>query len=656
MSIGKRLLAFILCLLMIFSLVACNADEAIDGSDTSLSSGDGSGIASGAGGYITGASKVPTNYVSIAEQETALYRIVYKSTLNASLVSKITENLTTLKAKIGVTMEAVTDAQLAAPSNLPEILIGETNRADSQTAASGLTSGEYKIKYNATTKSITIVAGDDNTLATAIDKFFSSNLELNKRYLAVPNNYSDSKTSSSTPSYATSVVMINGVPLKEYAVIYPKGADTMTMYAAQNLIDYASTNLGIRLSMTDDSKSAKQYEILIGATNRSESKISTTLGTGQYVLMQKGTKIVMQGKGIYVGAAVGTFVSKYLPKNTSKNVEINNLPTSVSAQTYKFPTTFKNAVIMIGDGMGFNHVEAAKNAGMSAFYAEQFPNKGKARTRSQSVINGSSTYTDSAAAATALATGYKTINGYVGVDKSKNTVKNIRELADEKGAKTAIVTTDVIGGATPGGFLAHNSQRKVNGVTNPAITNYINDLKTQKKVEYLMGRSEDKYSAPNPDIVKGAREALAIISKNGSQFFMMIEGAYIDKRSHQDDIEGCVTMVKQYNDVIAYMTTFVFCHPETALIVTADHETGALTAKSGAKYGYVYTNKDGTNEKGGAYRQHTNNDVPVYALGPKTEFFNGYRVENVLIPHFAAQAFGVTNFGDSTYFNSKTKL
>ena len=654
MSIGKRLLALILCLLTIFSLISCNADDITDGSDTSLSSGLGSDGASG-GGYITGTSKVPSNYIAIAEQETALFRVVYESKLDPSLVSKITTNLATLKTKIGVTMESVSDTQLASQIGLPEILIGETNRAASKTAASSLKSGEYKIEYNAATNSIIIVGGDDTSLGTAIDKFFSDNLELNKRYLAVPNNYSDSKTSSSTPSYATSVVMINGVPLKEYAVIYPKGADTMTVYAAQNLIDYASTNLGIRLSMTDDSKSAKQYEILIGNTNRSESKITTSIGTGQYVLMQKGTKIVMQGKGIYVGAAVGAFVSKYLPKNTSKNVEINNLPTSVSAQTYKFPSTFKNAVIMIGDGMGFNHVEAAKKAGMSAFYAEQFPNKGKARTRSQTVINGNSSYTDSAAAATALATGYKTLNGYVGVDKNKKNLKNIRELADEKGAKTAIVTTDVIGGATPGGFLAHNSQRKVNGVTNPAITNYINDLKTQKKVEYLMGRSKDSYSAPNPDIVKGAREALAIISKNGSQFFMMIEGAYIDKRSHQDDIEGCVTMVKQYNDVIAYMTTFVFCHPETALIVTADHETGALTAKSGAKYGYVYTNKDGTNEKGGAYRQHTNNDVPVYALGPGTEYFNGYRVENVCIPHFAAKAFGNNNFGDPEYTKNRTK-
>ena len=379
---------------------------------------------------------------------------------------------------------------------------------------------------------------------------------------------------------------------------------------------------------------------------------------GQYVLMQKGDKIVMQGKGIYVGAAVGTFVSKHLPSNgNKKQIEINSLATSASAQTYKFPTTYKNAIIMIGDGMGFNHIEMAKNGGMAEFYAEQFPNKGKARTRSLTVINGGDQWTDSAAAATALATGYKTYNGKVGVDKDNKTLKNIRELADEKGAKTAVVTTDVINGATPGGFLAHNANRKVNNVNNPQIEADIKALVANKKIEYTMGRSSDSVDAPNPDILTGARDALDIIAAGGSQFFMMVEGAYIDKDSHNNRYDACVESVKQYNEVIAYMSTFVFCHPDTVLIVTADHETGKLIADSSQKYGYRYSNNSsGANSSSAtAYRQHTNNDVPVFALGPQTEYFNGYRVENVCIPHFAAKAFGDNSFGDSNYTGNRDK-
>ena len=135
--------------------------------------------------------------------------------------------------------------------------------------------------------------------------------------------------------------------------------------------------------------------------------------------------------------------------------------------------------------MGFNHIEMAKNGGMKAFYAEQFPNKGQAITESLTVIeNKGDKWTDSAAAATALATGYKTYNGRVGMNGGGKSVKNIRELADEKGANTAVITTDVINGATPGGFLAHNLQRKVDGKNNAQIITDINALIKDKKIEY----------------------------------------------------------------------------------------------------------------------------------------------------------------------------
>ena len=630
MSITKRLLSLVLCLLMIFSLVACNDNE--------LESDSGSGIVMSA---------VPANYISIATAEGTNYKIVYQKDLALSVTSAIAQSVTAVKQKVGADMQAISDEALPAPvAGMPEILIGLTNRADSTTANSGLRAGDYRIEYIPATGNIVIAGGNDTALVTAINAFFNNNLNLNGRYLAVPNNYSDKQISSATPTSVT----INGVPLKSYVVIYPSGADTVTKYAAQNLVDYAKNNLGVNLTMSDDSKAESQYEFLIGKTKRAASNISTTMKDGQYVLMQKDGKIVMQGNGIYVGAAVGAFVSKHLPSGAAgqKGAAIDNLPTTASAQTYTFPTTYKNAVIMIGDGMGFNHVEMAKAHGMTEFYAEQFPNKGKARTRSMTVINGKGTYTDSAAAATALATGYKTLNQRVGVDKDGKTLQNIRELAQSKGAKTAIVTSDVINGATPGGFLAHNAQRKINDVNNPKILEDINNLIKTKKVNYTMGRSKDDVNAPDPDILQGTREALSIIASGGSQFFMMIEGAYIDKDSHYGRYERCIKMVKQYNEVIAYMSTFVFCHPNTVLIVTADHETGALTKKSGSTYGYQYTNQDGT-RNGQPYRQHTNNDVPVYALGPNTSYFNNKRVENVCIPHFAAKAFGNNNFGDPNY-------
>ncbi len=684
MSMAKRLLAFILCMVMIVSLFGCTSvevtnpdddaeEEVTDEDDSEIESDDGESSSNESTesqeddnnstennnsetvdpNRPTAPSKAPAGSIVLAEHGYPYYRVVYQKSLPPAVKNKIKDYVKNIETKLGVVMEAVDDEALPAPTGgIPEILIGNTNREDSNSVASVLRTGEYKTIYNKDTKNVIIAAAGGSAVNAALEKFFKDNLNTVEKYLAVPENYKF----ENILNFPIQSVTINGVALQEYVIVTPNNPDLITEYAALNLVDYIENNMGVKLTVVTDKKAEQKYEILIGKTNRSQSKISTSMKTGQFVLMQNGDKIVMQGNGIYVGAAVGTFVSKLPSTGTKKTIEITNLATTPKAETFKFPSTFKNAVIMIGDGMGFNHVEAAKNSNMGEFYAEQFPNKGKARTRSQSVINGSIGYTDSAAAATALATGYKTTNGRVGVDKDGKTLKNIREFADEKGAKTAVITTDVIGGATPGGFLAHNAQRKVNNVTNPDIIRQIDELIANKKVEYTMGREADSYSATNPDILDGTRDALAIIAKGGSQFFMMIEGAYIDKRSHQDDIEGCVTAVKQYNEVIAYMTTFVFCHPNTALIVTADHETGALTAQAGAKYGYVYTNKDGTNSSGGPYRQHTNNDVPVYALGPKTEYFNNKRVENVCIPHFAAQAFGSTTFGDSNYYNNVTAI
>ena len=269
-------------------------------------------------------------------------------------------------------------------------------------ALAKLRAGEYKIEYNKETKNVVIAGGNISALSSAIDLFFKKNLDANKRYLAIPNDYKTEKFLD----FPIQSVLINDVPIQEYVIVYSKDADIVTKYAAQNLVDYLKNNMGVTLTMNSDSKAEKKYEILIGATKRTESKISTSMKDGQYVLMQKNGKIVMQGNGIYVGAAVGAFVSKYLPNTGSKKeINITNLPGSASAQTFKFPTTFRNAVIMIGDGMGFNHIEMAKNGGMETFYAEQFPNKGKARTRSQTVINGNAEdYTDSAAAATCART------------------------------------------------------------------------------------------------------------------------------------------------------------------------------------------------------------------------------------------------------------
>ena len=132
MSMAKRLLALLLCLMTLFSVVAC-------------SGANDNGAESGNSGTAL-PSQVPENYVSLAEQEVALYRIVYEKGLASSVTQKITNNLSTLKTKIGVDMQSIDDEALPAPDGMPEILIGETNREESKIATAKLRSGEYKIE------------------------------------------------------------------------------------------------------------------------------------------------------------------------------------------------------------------------------------------------------------------------------------------------------------------------------------------------------------------------------------------------------------------------------------------------------------------------------------------------------------------------------
>ena len=67
--------------------------------------------------------------------------------------------------------------------------------------------------------------------------------------------------------------------------------------------------------------------------------------------------------------------------------------------------------------------------------------------------------TDSAAAATAFATGVKTFNGGVGVDANGKPVRTLLEDARRAGKSTGLVTTSQVTDATPAAYAAHVSDR-----------------------------------------------------------------------------------------------------------------------------------------------------------------------------------------------------
>ena len=132
----------------------------------------------------------------------------------------------------------------------------------------------------------------------------------------------------------------------------------------------------------------------------------------------------------------------------------------------------KNVIVMISDGCGYNHVDAASlyqygQTGVQEY--EKFPFQFAMSTYSvgsydpdlawSSFNYVKSGATDSAAAATAMSTGVKTYDAAIGVDVEKNRLKHIAERAEELGKATGVVTTVEFSHATPAGFVAHNESR-----------------------------------------------------------------------------------------------------------------------------------------------------------------------------------------------------
>lgn len=157
---------------------------------------------------------------------------------------------------------------------------------------------------------------------------------------------------------------------------------------------------------------------------------------------------------------------------------------TVTATSQPLPKP-KNIIIMIGDGMGYNHILAADYYFGKKQSYENFPVKmamatypakaGKYDPRDPSANYIATGYnpslawkdtaylkrdfTESAASATAISTGVKTYNNSLGMSVNHDTLVNLTELAKKLGKSAGVVTTVPFCHATPAGFVVHNSGR-----------------------------------------------------------------------------------------------------------------------------------------------------------------------------------------------------
>jgi len=322
----------------------------------------------------------------------------------------------------------------------------------------------------------------------------------------------------------------------------------------------------------------------------------------------------------------------------------------------------KNVILIIGDGMGQG---AARLASYYQYgrgdgtYFQQLPVVGLCST-----FSASAPVTDSAASATAFATGTKTSNGVLGlrVDgqhtrENAPVLTSVAARAHAKGRGVAILSSDPLFGATPAAYYAHVTARNEAGKICEQASECGYDvlvgahwteqwllpegkggkrqdgrdlIAEMTKNGYVQARtSAEIAAAPRAAKVLGTlafkdeesigeamKAVFGRLGKRSEGFFMMAECADTDHACHENNSSHTVKSVAMVEFMAKAAIDFARGRGDTLVVVTADHDTGHPTVIRG------------TGPKGRLVIQwseagHTKFPVPVHAYGPGAELFEG---------------------------------
>lgn len=310
----------------------------------------------------------------------------------------------------------------------------------------------------------------------------------------------------------------------------------------------------------------------------------------------------------------------------------------------------KNVILMIGDGMGLVQVSSAWVANHGNLNIDNCTYTGLLWTYCADTL-----ITDSGAAGTAMATGFKTNYHYIAVDPSGNTLTSLTDLAHTGGLSTGIVVTCNLTDATPSVFCAKNIDRDKE---EDIAADYVNC-----NVDYIFGAGREKFDRradkrnllyemkekgyqvctswdETTKIKQGkvfsvisegqlplARErgdlfseaclhSIGLLNQNKKGFFAMLEGSRIDDCGHWNDLPKLMEEIFDFDKSIGKVLQWAENDGQTLVIVLADHETGGLSLLNGdLKIGSVTGNFSTSS--------HSGILVPVYAYGPGAENFTG---------------------------------
>ncbi|WP_254843533.1 alkaline phosphatase [Shewanella sp. UCD-KL21] len=301
-------------------------------------------------------------------------------------------------------------------------------------------------------------------------------------------------------------------------------------------------------------------------------------------------------------------------------------PITALKSTHQASTTAakpKNMVIMVGDGMGPAYTSAYR-------YFKDNPNTQEIEQTvfDRLLVGMASTYparssgyvTDSAASATALATGFKTYNGAISVDENKRPLTTIMELAKAAGLSTGVAVSSQVNHATPAAFLTHNEHRKnYKAIAKSYLTSdadvilgggqqyFSAELLQQFKDKGYQHITEfeqlDSIKQPKvlglfapvqlPWVIDDkqghklsslTKKALELLAQNDQGFVLLVEGSLIDWAGHHNDIASVMGEMDEFANAIEVVEQFVRQRKDTLMVVTADHNTGGLSIGTNGEY------------------------------------------------------------------------
>lgn len=424
---------------------------------------------------------------------------------------------------------------------------------------------------------------------------------------------------------------INGFKLKDFTIVYSEEDNEYAKRAAEYIQDQIKEKTGLNLPVIEDSAAAPTAnEIVVGNTDRAISKKLDQERDGlEFSILYDSGSVALEADYFIIAAAAYFFIANYVPEGNFAAI----IPEEAKIHTPIIKEA-KNFIMLIGDGMGlyqtkmFEYMENNVEFGMGEdiFFGYYLPYMGYSRTDS---LSGT---TDSAAGGTALASGTKTINEYIGRDKDLNDLKNLCELAGEKGMSAGVMSTENKTGATPASFSAHADSRG-------GLSAILNSQSEAKRGYGLVLECNFDYRNVKKmgEHDKKVDYVLETLSANEKGFFMMYEEAYIDKHCHNNNMESAFMAMVRFNHAIGKFMEFAFYNPETFVLITADHETGDL-----------YPEEDGTLKY--HHDDHTSANVPIFTYGYGAELFDGVEIENIQIAHTIASFMGVYDFGDQSEY------